>query len=108
MRHAALVAALVVLASAGATACGGPSKGSTPSATATPSATSSAAARGATVWRSRCIRCHAPDPAAVGVADAAAVKSVVESGTDGMPAFAGRLPAADIDAVSAYVAAAAQ
>jgi mono/diheme cytochrome c family protein len=112
MRRPILIITLAIVLAPAAVSCGGSNgygNGSAP-ATAAPGASvpANASDRGAQVWRSYCAGCHAQDPAAVGVADAAAVQRVVENGAGDMPGFAGKLPAAGIKAVSRYVAEAAQ
>jgi mono/diheme cytochrome c family protein len=107
MRRLILIAALVVVLGTVLGACGGSSSGAS-GATSAPTVTTSAASGAAAVWNAQCATCHSPDPAGVGVADAAAVRHVVEKGAEGMPPFAGKLSASEIKAVSEYVAKAGQ
>ncbi len=100
------------------TACGGsssPSPSSAPSTTQSPTNTQSAvASEGKAVFVSNCAQCHTLAAAAANgkigpnldqlQPDAARVKTQVTNGGDGMPAFGDVLTAAQIDAVSAYVA----
>ncbi len=98
------------------TACGGSSSPSTSSAastTQTPATTQSAAAsEGKAVFVANCAQCHTLAAANGKIGpnldqlqpDAASVKTQVTNGGTRMPAFGDVLTAAQIDAVSAYVA----
>jgi mono/diheme cytochrome c family protein len=108
MRRLILITLLAAALVAGLAACGGSSDGSGGTGTATAPPSPSAAGGGAAIWDAQCSGCHSPDPTGVGVADAKQVQKVVEDGAEGMPAFAGKLSAADIEAVSQFVAKAAQ
>jgi ubiquinol-cytochrome c reductase cytochrome c subunit len=65
---------------------------------------------GATVYANQCARCHGPKgeggvgPSLAAAAFPGLVASKVLAGGGGMPAFGGRLPAADVQNVSAHVA----
>ncbi len=100
------------------TACGGsssPSPSSGASTTQSPTNTQSAAAsEGKAVFVANCAQCHTLAAAAANgkigpnldqrLPDAASVKTQVTNGGTRMPAFGDVLTAAQIDAVSAYVA----
>ncbi len=100
------------------TACGGsssPSPSSAPSTTQSPTNTQSAtASEGKAVFAENCAQCHTLAAAAANgeigpnldqlQPDAARVKTMVTNGGNGMPAFGDVLTAAQIDALSAYVA----
>ena len=108
-RSLSLVAAVAVVAAvsliAAATVTGAPAGGGAPQAVAAADAQA-----GRSVFASQCAGCHGPNGeggvgpslAAAGFADLVAPK--VRAGGGGMPAFQGRLSAADIDDVSAFVA----
>jgi mono/diheme cytochrome c family protein len=104
MRRLIILAVLVVALGVVLTACGGStdSAGTAASAPA-PSATASGSADGAAIWSAQCSGCH-QDVAEFSGRGAAEVQSVVENGAGDMPGFAGRLSAAEIQAVSDYVA----
>jgi len=114
-----LIPALTVLA-LGAAGCGGSDTATVPS-TPAPTTSGSSAAKGSEegkqVFVANCSTCHTLKAAGSnGMAgpnldqlapDEARVKAQVTNGGGGMPAFAGTLDPAQIDAVAAYVASAA-
>jgi mono/diheme cytochrome c family protein len=109
-----IVLALSIAACGGSDDDGGSSSGAATQSTSTASGGSqSASAEGKTVFTSNCKGCHTlNDAGATGSVgpnldelkpDQATVKRQVENGGGPMPAFKGKLSAAQIDAVSAYV-----
>jgi mono/diheme cytochrome c family protein len=109
-----IVLALSIAACGGGDDDGGSSSGAATQSTSTASGGSeSASAAGKTVFTSNCKGCHTlNDAGATGSVgpnlddlkpDEATVKRQVENGGGPMPAFKGKLSAAQIDAVSAYV-----
>ncbi len=108
MRRLILIVACVLVLAAALAACGGSAGGGSSSAATTAPAATASATGAAAIWDQQCAGCHAADPAGVGVTDVKTVQRVVEDGVQGMPAFKGKLSAADIKAVSEYVAKASQ
>jgi len=115
MGRLVLALTLAVVLAATAVACGGggtddatdASPITTPSETA--SATGAGADEGARVYADNCSGCHGADgtgggESIAGEDDAAGIRSVVESGAEGMPGFSESLSAAEIEAVTEYVA----
>lgn len=105
MRRLIILATLAVVLGAVLVACGG-STDTTGTATTGPATSAPAAgsaADGAAVWNAQCSGCHQGSAEVAGT-EAAEVRSVVENGAGGMPAFADELSAAEIQAVSEYVA----
>lgn len=115
----ATIAISLVAAALGLVACGSSSSESSSATTAAPATTSTktttvASAEGEKVFASNCAGCHtlaaAGSNGQVGpnldsiAPDEATVKAKVTNGGGGMPAFTDVLTAAQIDAVSAYVA----
>lgn len=111
-----LVTTLVTCALAlGAAGCGGgggeAAEPESPPAT-TPATVGSpaGAADGAAVFAGNCAGCHGSDgagasaPGIRGEDDLAEIAAQVENGGGSMPAFSGRLTAAEIEAVAGYVA----
>jgi mono/diheme cytochrome c family protein len=110
MRRLIILATLAVVLGSVLVACGDSatdSTGTAVTASATSAPATGSAADGAAVWNAQCSGCH-PDAAAVSGGEAAEVQSVVENGAGGMPGFADELSAAEIQAVSEYVAGGAQ
>ncbi len=119
MGRFALALTLAAMLILGVAACGGETadeSATTPAASSpavTPTETSSVIGpgtdQGAEVFANNCAGCHSADgsgdtgPDIRGEDDLARVTSQVESGGDNMPAFAGQLTPAEIEAVSQYV-----
>jgi mono/diheme cytochrome c family protein len=105
MRRLIILVTLGVVLAAVLAACGDTQSESTGAATTAPvaSATATGSADGAAVWSAQCDGCH-QNAAEVSGREAAEVQSVVENGAEGMPGFADTLSAAEIQAVSQYVA----
>jgi mono/diheme cytochrome c family protein len=107
-----IVLALSIAACGGSDDDGGSSSGAATQSTASGGA-ENASAEGKTVFTSNCKGCHTlNDAGATGSVgpnlddlkpDEATVKRQVENGGGPMPAFKGKLSAAQIDAVSSYV-----
>ena len=55
------------------------------------------------MYQAQCAGCHDTGADLAGE-DAGSVRAVVENGAEGMPAFAGKLTPAEIEAVSEYLA----
>ena len=95
-------------APAPATTTATPTDVATPADEATPGAPSSAEV--AQLFTDNCATCHGADggggsaPDIRGEDDVDAVKSRIESGGGGMPAFSAQLPPGQIDALAQYVA----
>jgi mono/diheme cytochrome c family protein len=114
MKRALLALTLILLLALTAAACGGDEATESATPAATPDETSSPIGpgtdQGAEVFADNCAGCHGSDgsggsgPSIRGEDDVAAIKSQVENGGGSMPAFAGRLTAAEIEAVAQYVA----
>ena len=111
-----IVLALSIAACGGSDDDGGSSSSAAPQSTATSTASGgaeNASAEGKTVFTANCKGCHTlQDAGATGSVgpnlddlkpDDATVKRQVENGGGPMPAFKGKLSAAQIDAVSTYV-----
>ena len=111
MRRLIILATLAVVLGAVLVACGDSSTDSTGAATTAPAATAAPAASapatgsadGAAIWNAQCSGCH-QNAAEVSGSEAAEVQRVVENGAESMPGFSGTLSAAEIQAVSEYVA----
>ncbi len=115
MGRVVLAVALAVALAAAVIACGDTTTDDATGAApvASPAETASAGGAdsglGARVYAENCSGCHGADGSGAGQTiagedDTAGVVSVVEGGAEGMPGFSGSLSAAEIEAVSAYVA----
>jgi cytochrome c551 len=113
MKRTLLALTLILLLALTAAACGGDEATESPTPVATPEETSSPIGpgtdQGAEVFADNCSGCHGTDggggsaPSIRGEDDVAAVVTQVENGGGSMPAFAGQLTAAEIEAVGQYV-----
>jgi cytochrome c551 len=106
MRRPIILVTLAVVLGAVPVACGDTSTDTTGTAATGPAASAPAAgsaADGAAIWNASCSGCHQGSAEVAGT-EAAEVRNVVENGAGGMPAFADELSAAEIQAVSEYVA----